>query len=150
MKSVIKVVLHVLLPLLIAYALLFDSAIQPRPYLLSSIVLDWIVRIALTIFMYLVLRSMGSTIDEIGKGFKSVERYAYPPYRPLEVVRVILGSLVGILVLCLLAYWTVTIFLPQWIDWRTSIVIFTFVLSTGLSVRYGIEWLMWYRATFPK
>ncbi len=150
MKWAMKTVFHVLLPLLIAYALLFASAIQPRLYLLSSVVLDWIARIVLTIFAYFLLRSIGSTNDEIRKGFNAVEKYAYPTYQSLEVVRVVLGGLVGILGLCLLAYWTITFFLPLWIDWRTAIVICTLVLSTGLSVRYGIEWLMWYKVSFPQ
>lgn len=148
MNRIIKIVFRGVLPLIIAYTLLFASVHQSRTYLLS-ITWDWIIRVGLTVYLFLFLWAFGDLLTrDISTQFRFLEKIGYPPFRLIYAVLGFLGAVAMIFGSCFLTYWVITSFLPQWIAWREAIVGSVFLFSGWLITRFFIDWIRWYKNTF--
>ena len=147
MNRVIKAVFRGVLPLAIAYALLFVSPRQPRPYLLS-ITIDWIVRGGLALYLFFLMWAFGDLLTRDRRTqFEYLEDLGYPRFHLVYAILGFLGFVAGIFGFCLLTYWVIAIFLPEWIVWREVIVGLVFLFSGWIITRYFIDWIRWYKGT---
>jgi len=147
MNRVVKVIFRGVLPLAVAYALLFISPRQPRPYLLS-IAMDWIVRLGLTLYLFFLMWAIGDLLSRDRKTqFDYLKNLGYPPFHLVYIILGVLGAVFMTFCFCFLTYWTITSFLPQWIAWRAVIVGFVFLFSGWFMTRFYIDWIKWYKNT---
>jgi hypothetical protein len=147
MNRVMKVIFRGVLPLAVAYALLFASSRQPRPYFLS-ITLDWIVRVGFTLYFFFVMWAIGDLLTRDRKTqFQFLENLGYPPFRLVYALLGFLAVVAMISGFSFLTYWVITAFFPQEIVWRVVIVGFVFLFSGWFMIRFYVDWIKWYRNT---